>query len=247
MKEKREWRVYNRKRWVMAFSMLLFLAVVFWNTETVKEEADARVYAVYCLGDSITYGSGLSDEKRAAASYPAQLGQLLGARYTIINYGVPGATLQNTTEKSYRKTGYVDITKMQSPDILIIMLGTNDSRPAYWDAACYKEQYVELVQELKEMECHPYIYLMAPPEAFPGANGSILYGIDNEVIHGQIREIVREVAEQTGVGMIDLYAVTEGHPEYFGDGVHPNAQGYALLAETIADRIRQDEQGGAYQ
>lgn len=246
MKEKREWRVYNRKRWAMALSVFLFLAVVFWQTETVREEADARVYEVYCLGDSITYGSGLSDAERVSASYPAQLKQLLGARYTIMNYGVPGATLQDTTEKSYRNTGYIEITEMHSPDILLIMLGTNDSKPAYWDATRYKAQYVELVQELKQIESCPYIYLMAPPEAFPGADGNILYGIDNEVIHGQVREIVREVAEQTGVGMIDLYAVTEGHVEYFGDGVHPNAQGYALLAEAVADRIRQDKQAGAY-
>lgn len=251
MKEECRNRIFNQKKWVSALAVCLLFAILFWNTETLEEEVDAgtkeRIYQIYCLGDSITYGSGLSEEERVTESYPAKLEQLLGARYTVINYGVPGATLQDTPEKSYRNTGYLDITEMQSPDILIVMLGTNDSKVAYWNVDAYREQYVTLVRELQDIPCHPYVYLMAPPEAFPLEDGKIIYGIDNGVIQGEIRETVRAVAEETGAGLIDLYAVTENHPEYFKDGVHPNETGYALLAETVADRIRQDREAGVYE
>ena len=37
--------------------------------------------------------------------------------------------------------------------------------------------------------------------------------------------------------MIDLYAVTEDHPEYFYDGVHPNQEGYAIVAQAIYEQL----------
>ena len=250
MREEGKNRIFNQKKWVNALAVCLLFAVLFWNTETVREEVDAeareRICQVYCLGDSITYGSGLSKEERPAACYPARLEQLLGARYAVINYGVPGATLLDTPEKSYRSTGYLELTEAQSPDLLILMLGTNDSRAAYWNEVEYKKQCIALIKELQEISSRPYVYVMAPPEAFPLENGEIIYGIDNGVIQGTVREAVRAAAEETGAGFIDLYAVTENHPEYFTDGVHPNETGYALLAETVAERIRQDEQAGVF-
>ena len=48
---------------------------------------------VACVGNSITYGTGLSD--RATQSYPVKLQKLLGERYEVENFGKPGATLLN--------------------------------------------------------------------------------------------------------------------------------------------------------
>lgn len=45
---------------------------------------------IACVGDSITYGAGLSD--RAHDSYPADLGRWLGPGWDVRNYGVSGAT-----------------------------------------------------------------------------------------------------------------------------------------------------------
>ena len=100
---------------------------------------------LYCIGDSITYGSGLEDEERLTKSYPAQLGIRLGPRYLIFNYGVRGATLQDLSRKSYRNMGYLNVIEAQSPDVVIIMLGTNDSKQKYWDAERYEEQYLASV------------------------------------------------------------------------------------------------------
>lgn len=236
----------NRKIWgkrigksLVAAGVCLF--VLFFRTETVMQREDTRVYQVYCLGDSITYGSGLAEAERDNCSYPAVLGQLLGAHYEVTNYGVRGRTLLDIPQKSYRKTGYVDMVKLQQPDIIIIMLGSNDSRLERWDAAAYKEAYTQLVQELKTIESAPVIYLMIPPEAFPLADGKIIYGVSNEIIRDEIGRIIKEVAEETGVRMIDLYAVTENHPEYFADGLHPNQEGYAVVAQAVYEQILKEE------
>lgn len=239
MEERRERRT-KLEKWLGIVLTGLFALFLFWEAGTLGSEAESRVYRVYCMGDSITYGSGLAGEERDIYSYPAQLQQMLGEHYEVTNYGVRGRTLLDIPDRDYRSTGYIDAVKQQSPDILIIMLGTNDSRPGNWDAAAYKQQYLALVEELQRISSKPDIYLMAPPQAYPGEEGAIIYGINNDVIRDEIRQIVSEVSGETGAELIDLYAVTENHPEYFKDGVHPNREGYTVLAETICDRIQKD-------
>ena len=59
-----------------------FLRQPIQATETIK---------VACVGNSITYGTGITN--RDADSYPAQLQKLLGKKYSVGNFGKPGATL----------------------------------------------------------------------------------------------------------------------------------------------------------
>lgn len=233
-KEKKRYRSLR-----CVFAAVLFSAMLFREPETVMQQENTRIYRVYCMGDSITYGSGLAEE-RENFCYPAVLEQLLGPHYQVINYGARGRTLLNIPQKSYRGTGYVDIVEMQQPDIIIVMLGSNDSRAERWDALAYKEEYISLVEELQAIESHPKIYIMIPPEAFPRDDGEIIYGISNDIIRDEIGRIVREVAAETGVNVIDLYAVTENHPEYFTDGLHPNKEGYAVVARTVYEQIAKD-------
>lgn len=62
-----------------------------------------------------------------------------------------GATLQDLSRKSYRNMGYLNVIEAQSPDVVIIMLGTNDSKQKYWDAERYEEQYLALIDELHNL------------------------------------------------------------------------------------------------
>lgn len=218
----------------------VFLLMLFWQAEPLMQKEDTRIYKVYCMGDSITYGSGLTEEEREIYCYPAVLEQLLGPHYEVINYGASGRTLLNIPKKSYRDTGYVDVVKMQQPDILIVMLGSNDSRAERWDALAYKEAYISFIKELQAIESCPDIYIMTPPEAFPSEDGKIIYGIRNDIIHDEVGRIVREVAAETDVNVIDLYTVTENHPEYFCDGLHPNKEGYAVMAQAVYEQIAKD-------
>ena len=77
------------------------------------------------------------------------LGRLLGRRYEVTNYGVSGRTLLDIPGKSYRDTGYINEVKAGLPDILIVMLGSNDSRSGRWNAKKYKQAYLALLKELQ--------------------------------------------------------------------------------------------------
>lgn len=231
---------YNRKEFggkeknILLFAVLLAFFVV-GTICWIKEQN--HICRVFCIGDSITYGTGVM-ENRDTESNLAQLQQLLGDRYEVYNYGASGRTLLIDTNKPYLDTGYIDKVKVQSPDIIVIMLGSNDSKAQNWQTKDYRKQYIQLIEEFKNLSNRPGIYIAVPPEAFASENGKVAYGINNAVIRDEIRKCVYEVAKETEVNVIDMYSVTEAHPEYFRDGVHPNKEGNAVLAQTVYENIQ---------
>ncbi|HOV77962.1 MAG TPA: GDSL-type esterase/lipase family protein, partial [Sedimentisphaerales bacterium] len=102
--------------------------------------AVAQAKHVACIGDSITYGSGIAD--RANDSYPAQLQRILrqyDPAWQVSNFGVSGATLLRRGDKPYIRESAYTAALASKPDIVVIKLGTNDSKPQNWQ---YKEDFV---------------------------------------------------------------------------------------------------------
>lgn len=202
-----------------------------------KPHSDAPIIAA--LGDSITFGSGVV-KTRTSDSWEVKLEKLLGGSYQVLNYGISGATLQDEGDRPYwhmpesNLQGFPEAALALKPEIVILMLGTNDSKPYNWNRERYEAQLDQRVKELKAAPGVKRLILMCPPFACP-ANGSDTVGFDiqNEVIRDEIGPIVKNCAAENDVEYIDLYALTQGHSEYFADGVHPNSFGNRVIAGEI--------------
>ncbi|MDB6118887.1 MAG: xylanase [Verrucomicrobiaceae bacterium] len=59
------------------------------------------------------------------------------------------------------------------------------------------------------------------------------FGINNEMVHGEIIPLVKQVAAEMKLEVIDLYTALDGHPEVFPDRVHPNDDGATLMAKAV--------------
>ena len=106
---------------------ILAAVVICLQAATVRA---AEVVRVACVGDSITYGAGVAN--RGKNNYPKVLGGLLGAGYESRNFGVSGATLLKKGDLPYWRTGAFKAATEFKPHIVIIKLGTNDSKPQNW-------------------------------------------------------------------------------------------------------------------
>ncbi len=206
----------------------------YWQRITARpERPDRRRRRIACVGDSITYGAGVEKTRRQEA-WPALWQRSLGDGFQVLNYGVCSATLQREGDFAYRRFGFLPRMKRARPELIVLMLGTNDTKPRNWDEARFARELEELVRELTELPWPHRVALLAPPKAFPAeATGVIAYEIDNARIRDVIRPLIFSVGERRGLPVVDLYALTEAHPEYFDDGVHPNAPGNRALAEEI--------------
>jgi acyl-CoA thioesterase I len=188
---------------------------------------EAAINKVACVGDSITYGSGITDRKND--SYPSQLQRMLGPDWQVRNFGVSGATLLNNGDRPYTKQKQYQPALDFKPDIVVIMLGTNDSKPQNWS---HKDDFVadykSLIGAFRSANPAAKIYVCLPVPAFPGG-----YGIREEIIAPDILSMVKQVATETGAPVIDLHTALIGYGSQFPDKIHPNASGARVMAATI--------------
>lgn len=192
---------------------------------------------IACIGDSITFGAGVSVH-RDTQSYPAYLQTLVSDEYQILNYGFSGKTLLRGGDMPYEKSGFLNAAISAKPEIMLIMLGTNDSKPYNWNAENYATEYRELLHLLLEKLPNTKLYVMIPPAAFPKlGTDTVVYDIRADVIVNEIRPIIQKMGIELKIPIIDLHQATDGHPEFFADGVHPNKEGNEYLAQTIASAL----------
>ncbi len=186
---------------------------------------------VACVGDSITFGAGIKNRNKN--SYPAQLAAALGEKWSVKNFGVNGATLLKKGDKPYWNLRQYKAALALKPDIVVIKLGTNDSKPGNWKhKAGYVPDYVELIKSFQKLASKPTVWICYPVPAFPGR-----WGITDKVMKEEVMPLIDEVAKKAGVKIIDLYSALSGKKEMFPDRVHPNAAGAQLMAKTIAAAI----------
>lgn len=186
---------------------------------------------ISCVGDSITEGIGACPMERY--SYPAILQARLGARYEVKNFGASGMTLLREGDYPYAAEPRCAASFQSAPDVVLLMMGTNDSKPQNWRyKEAYSEQLVAMLRQYQQLPTAPKVYL-----ATCATVHCAIDGITDEVVSGELAERQREAAALTGCELIDINKATKDHPDWFCDGIHPNNHGYAELAAIFARRL----------
>ena len=185
-----------------------------------------QVVKVACVGDSITAGVGSSDTPH---NYPSLLGDLLGPGYSVVNFGESGATLLQNGDSPYKQRGSYGRSAAFLPNVVIILLGTNDSKPQNWGThkGEFAADYAALLDYYAALPTHPKLYACLPTPV-PKPN----YGINEPAVDEEL-PLIRQVAAQKGVAVIDVHKLMPDDNADFVDGVHPNDGGYVLLASAI--------------
>ena len=195
---------------------------------------------VACVGDSITFGYGVwATEMTKEHTYPSFLEQIMGDGYQALNYGVCGKTLLREGDEPYTSHYMYEESIRANSEIYIIMLGSNDSKWNNWDAERFGPELRGFVQAYIDLDSAPKVYLATPPRVFwEGERG---FGVSNHTIESEIAPIVRSVAKDMDISLIDMYEKTKDHPEWFVDGIHPNAAGNEEFAKIVAAYLTGEE------
>jgi lysophospholipase L1-like esterase len=200
--------------------LLLALASAFCASASEKEPL-----RVACVGDSITAGVGASKGN----SYPDQLGRMLGDGYVVKNFGVSGSTLLNHGDKPYQKQGAFKEALEFEPNIVVIKLGTNDTKPQNWKLKDeFVADYKDLMSQFAELPSTPRIFICRPAPV-PGKGN---FGINEAGVLEQIPMLDKMAAEEKAV-VVDIHGALKEHPEMLPDRVHPNTAGATVMAKTV--------------
>ena len=211
------------------------------NTEAKEEQIK-----VACVGDSITYGHGVEDWEKN--NYPAQLQEILGDEYHVMNFGSSGSCVNPDGDQPYTDRAVYQESLDYDADVLVFMLGTNDSKPENWtDLDTFMKDYKELLGTYLEGENPPQIYIGLCAEGYytedaDPSTGIAGFDIQPAIVDEIATRLQQEYASVDHIKVIDIHSLTEAHPEWFeADGIHPNADGARAIAETVADTIQKNK------
>ncbi len=198
---------------------------------------DERI-KISCVGDSLTYGSGVL-KTRDTDAYPAQLQIKMGTDHLVSNFGLRNATASASGDLPYVESEEYQQSLKSKPDIVVLMLGTNDTKTYNWNASDYEAGLKELVESYQQLDTKPTVYLMRSPYCYSLDGSDVAeYDIQPAVVADELGGIVDKVAAETGVEEIDLYGITEGQDELYTDGIHFNAKGYELIADEVYSNLK---------
>ena len=195
---------------------------------------------VACVGNSITYGSGVAN--REVNAYPVKLQGMLGEEYEVANFGKPGATLLNRGHRPYtQQQEYKDAIAFAG-DIVVIHLGINDTDPRNWPN--YQDEFIEDYRSLIKSfrEANPKArFLIA--RMTPLSDRHWRYESGTRDWHEQIQEAIACVARAEGIQMINFFEPLHPYPFILEDNIHPNAEGAEMLAKIVYGGITGDYGG----
>lgn len=185
---------------------------------------------VACVGNSITYGSGVAN--REVNAYPVKLQGMLGDAYEVGNFGKPGATLLNKGHRPYTQQQEYKDALAFAGDIVVIHLGINDTDPRNWPN--YQDEFIEdyraLIQSFRQVNPKAR-FLIA--RMTPLSDRHWRYESGTRDWHEEIQQAIACVAKAEGIQMINFFEPLHPYPYILEDNIHPNAEGAHMLAEIV--------------
>ena len=166
-------------------------------------------------------------------NYPVQLGKILGKKYEIKNFGNSGSTMLKKGDKPYWKQREFKAALEFNPNIVVIKLGTNDTKPQNWKHGDdYLDDYKSMISMFSNLSSKPKIYICLPVPVV-----QTRWGITDEIVNDQIIPTLKKISEQTKCKIIDLNTPFNNKHNLIPDKVHPNAKGATIIAKEVAKSI----------
>jgi acyl-CoA hydrolase len=199
---------------VRSFFFVLLVLLLAACSDSPRYKALATGTVVLAFGDSVTHGTGAQEVE----DYPTRLAQRSG--WQVVNAGIPGDTAQEAKSRIGKLLQEVE------PALVIVELGGNDflRRRVEKDV---KEDLRAILQAVRTAGAIPVLVGVPELSIFGAATGRLADSI-----------IYVELAKEEGVLLVhDVFAEVLSDGSLRADRIHPNAAGYQVLADGIADTL----------
>jgi len=219
--------MHRRKlsRQLLLAVFLSFVAVVAQRLAAAdsRPAAASTPRTIVFFGDSLTAGYGLVDP--ASEAYPAVIEKRIAAErldYRVVNAGLSG----DTTAGGARR---IDWVLRQPFDIFVLALGANDGLRGI-DPAVTRANLIAILDRVRAR--HPAAKLVVAGMQMPPEMGASFTR--------DFRDLFPAVAQKEGAVLVPFLLDGVGAVPALNqhDGIHPNAQGHAIIADNIWHVLR---------
>ena len=175
----------------------------------------AKDAVILAYGDSLTFGTGANSDTE---SYPAVLAQLTQRR--VVNAGIPGEVSSEGLER------LTSMLEQHQPDLVVLCHGGNDLIRRL-DKRQLQNNLNQMIELIKQHNAQ--VVMIAVP--------TLGLGLTVPDLYPQV-----ELQHQLPIEM-DVLVDVESQPALKSDPIHPNAEGYRIMANQIYHLLQQTGAG----
>lgn len=184
------------------------LAYLLFSKDATITNYPPKEGSIVAFGDSLIKGVGAGESENFIALLSKKIGE------PIVNLGVPG----NTTVDGLARINEV---LEEEPRIVILLLGGND----YLKKIPKEETFANLKAVITTLHKEGVLV--------------VLLGVRGGVLNDRFEENFEQLAEETGVAFVpDVLDGIFGKSSLMSDAIHPNKEGYAIIADRVYEVIK---------
>ncbi|WP_163714601.1 GDSL-type esterase/lipase family protein [Mangrovibacterium lignilyticum] len=199
------------------------------------------------IGNSITAGVYDYGKKDQQVSYATQFSELMAAVYgdtlEILNTGVSGRTMTKHgpqpiwIEPAFKKA--LDF----KPDICLVALGTNDSKPNLYDLVQkeFFHDYQDLIDTFRCINPNITFVVCLPPPIFEGHPYSPESPHNDTLLVKYTIPLIDSIAKNNHLTVVDFHTAFVDRPQYFTDHLHPNIEGHQKMGKILFDQFMEQD------
>jgi pimeloyl-ACP methyl ester carboxylesterase/lysophospholipase L1-like esterase len=160
---------------------------------------------------------------------------MLGPDFEVVNFGVSGSTLLTKNSYAYRSTPRFEEAKQFKPNIVLIKLGTNDSKEKNKTIfGEFEGDLTKMVEEFQQLESKPEVILLKPVPVYRYRQGEH----NDTLLQKFVIPAIEKVARVKRLRIVDINSALRNKVECFPDKLHPNEAGYKIIAKEIFKTLK---------
>lgn len=224
---------------VICTGLVLFIAINTANAQTDKVR-------MAFIGNSITAGVYDYAKSNLEVSYATQFSKLMedvyGETLETFNAGVSGRTLtKNGPSPIWNETKFKN-AKTFKPDICLIALGTNDSKPSLYNLVQneFYSDYQDMINTFRNINPNTTFIVCLPPPIWKGHPYSASDPHNDTLLLKYTIPLIDSIAKVNDLLVVDFHTPFVDSMQYFTDHLHPNIDGHKKMAKILFDKFIQE-------